>query len=195
MNLHNVEFVKSGATLEGLPPRTLPEIAFAGKSNVGKSSVINRILNRKNFARVGEAPGKTTHANYFIVDKKCYFVDLPGYGYAKVPKTEKERWGKLMEGYFASGRITLGILIVDARHAPTMNDITMADYFLQTGSPITQWQNILENRFIRIHRSYLVNGSFIRSYDNESVTVKEKILPISRMNREVIIKACQRYCI
>ena len=69
MNLHNVEFVKSGATLEGLPPRTLPEIAFAGKSNVGKSSVINRILNRKNFARVGEAPCKTTHANYFLIDK------------------------------------------------------------------------------------------------------------------------------
>ena len=144
MNLHNVEFVKSGATLEGLPPRTLPEIAFAGKSNVGKSSVINRILNRKNFARVGEAPGKTTHANYFIVDKKCYFVDLPGYGYAKVPKAEKERWGRLMEGYFASGRITLGILSVDARHAPTMNDVTMADYFLQTGCPFVVVANKMD---------------------------------------------------
>ena len=144
MNLHNVEFVKSGATLEGLPPRTLPEIAFAGKSNVGKSSVINRILNRKNFARVGEAPGKTTHANYFLVDKKCYFVDLPGYGYAKVPQAEKDRWGKLMEAYFASGRITLGILIVDARHAPTMNDVTMADYFMQTGCPFIVVANKLD---------------------------------------------------
>ena len=149
MNLHNVEFVKSGATLEGLPPRTLPEIAFAGKSNVGKSSVINRILNRKNFARVGEAPGKTTHANYFLIDKKCYFVDLPGYGYAKVPKTEKERWGKLMEGYFASGRITLGILIVDARHAPTMNDVTMADYFLQTGCPFV----VVANKMDKLKKS------------------------------------------
>ena len=144
MNLHNVEFVKSGATLEGLPPRTIPEIAFAGKSNVGKSSVINRILNRKNFARVGEAPGKTTHANYFLIDKKCYFVDLPGYGYAKVPKTEKERWGKLMEGYFASGRITLGILIVDARHAPTNNDITMARWFLDSGCPFVVVANKLD---------------------------------------------------
>ena len=149
MNLHNVEFVKSGATLEGLPPRTLPEIAFAGKSNVGKSSVINRILNRKNFARVGEAPGKTTHANYFLIDKKCYFVDLPGYGYAKVPKTEKERWGKLMEGYFASGRITLGILIVDARQAPTMNDVTMADYFLQTGCPFV----VVANKMDKLKKS------------------------------------------
>ena len=144
MNFNNVEFIKSGATIEGLPSRTLPEIAFAGKSNVGKSSVINRILNRKNFARVGEAPGKTTHANYFLVDKKCYFVDLPGYGYAKVPQSEKERWGNLMEAYFASGRITLGILIVDARHAPTMNDVTMADYFMQTGCPFVVVANKLD---------------------------------------------------
>ena len=127
-----------------MSPRSLPEIAFAGKSNVGKSSVINRILNRKNFARVGEAPGKTTHANYFLVDKKCYFVDLPGYGYAKVPQAEKDRWGKLMEAYFASGRITLGIMIVDARHAPTQNDITMADYFLQTGCPFVVVANKLD---------------------------------------------------
>ena len=144
MNFNNVEFVKSGATIEGLPPASLPEIAFAGKSNVGKSSVIKRILNRKNFARVGEAPGKTTHANYFIVDKKCYFVDLPGYGYAKVPMAEKERWGRLMEAYFASGRITLGILIVDARHAPTMNDVTMADYFMQTNCPFVVVANKLD---------------------------------------------------
>ena len=144
MNFNNVEFVKSGASIEGLPPASLPEIAFAGKSNVGKSSVINRILNRKNFARVGEAPGKTTHANYFIVDKKCYFVDLPGYGYAKVPMAEKERWGRLMEAYFASGRITLGILIVDARHAPTMNDVTMADYFMQTNCPFVVVANKLD---------------------------------------------------
>lgn len=144
MNFNNVEFIKSGATIEGLPPRSLPEIAFAGKSNVGKSSVINRILQRKNFARVGEAPGKTTHANYFLVDRRCYFVDLPGYGYAKVPQAEKDRWGRLMEAYFASGRITLGILIVDARHAPTMNDVTMADYFMQTGCPFVVVANKLD---------------------------------------------------
>ena len=151
MNLHNVEFVKSGATLEGLPPRTLPEIAFAGKSNVGKSSVINRILNRKNFARVGEAPGKTTHANYFLIDKKCYFVDLPGYGYAKVPKTEKERWGKLMENYFAANRIDLGVMIVDARHAPTNNDITMARWFLDSGCPFV----VVANKLDKVKKSQI----------------------------------------
>lgn len=149
MNFNNVEFIKSGATMEGLPLKTLPEIAFAGKSNVGKSSVINRILNRKNFARVGEAPGKTTHANFFLVDRRCYFVDLPGYGYAKVPLAEKERWGRLMEAYFASGRIDLGILIVDARHAPTMNDVTMADYFMQTGCPFV----VVANKMDKLKKS------------------------------------------
>ena len=151
MNFNNCEFVKSGATMEGLPPATLPEIAFAGKSNVGKSSVINRILNRKNFARVGEAPGKTTHANYFNIDNKCYFVDLPGYGYAKVPLSEKQRWGRLMEAYFASGRITLGILIVDARHAPTNNDIIMADYFMQTGCPFL----VVANKMDKLKKSVI----------------------------------------
>lgn len=135
MNFNKVEFLISAASTKDFPKNRLPEIAFAGKSNVGKSSVINRILNRKNFARVGETPGKTVHVNYFTVDGKCYFADLPGYGYAKVSQSEKERWGKLMEDYFASQRITLGILIVDARHAPTNNDITMARWFMDTGCP------------------------------------------------------------
>lgn len=133
MNLHNVEFLISAASTRDFPGKRLPEIAFAGKSNVGKSSVINRILNRKNFARVGEKPGKTIHVNYFTVDNKCYFVDLPGYGFAKVSQAEKERWGRLMESYFASDRIDLGVMIVDARHAPTNNDITMARWFLDSG--------------------------------------------------------------
>ncbi len=149
MNFQKVEFLKSAASIEGLPPASMPEIAFAGKSNVGKSSVINRILQRKNFARVGEAPGKTIHANYFNVDQKCYFVDLPGYGYAKVPMSEKERWGRLMEAYFASGRITLGIMIVDARHAPTKNDVIMADYFIQTGCPFV----VVANKMDKLKKS------------------------------------------
>ena len=91
MNFNNVEFLISAASENQFPTERFPEIAFAGKSNVGKSSVINRILNRKNFARVGEKPGKTVHVNYFTVDKKCYFVDLPGYGYAKVSQNEKDK--------------------------------------------------------------------------------------------------------
>lgn len=144
MNFNNVTFLISAASPKDFPQNRLPEIAFAGKSNVGKSSVINRVLNRKNFARVGDKPGKTIHVNYFTVDKKCYFVDLPGYGYAKVSQAEKDRWGKLMEDYFASSRIDLGILIVDARHAPTNNDITMARWFMESGCPFVVVANKLD---------------------------------------------------
>ena len=133
MNLHNVEFLISAANKKDFPRIRLPEIAFAGKSNVGKSSVINRLLLRKNFARVGEKPGKTIHVNYFTIDKKCYFVDLPGYGFAKVSQAEKDRWANLMKSYFAANRIDLGVMIVDARHAPTNNDITMANWFIESG--------------------------------------------------------------
>ena len=144
MNLNNVEFLISAASSKDFPNNRLPEIAFAGKSNVGKSSVINRLLNRKNFARVGDKPGKTIHVNYFTVDKRCYFVDLPGYGYAKVSQSEKERWAKLMESYFDSGRIDLGIMIVDARHAPTANDITMAQWFMGSNCPFVVVANKLD---------------------------------------------------
>lgn len=151
MNFNNVEFLISAASPQNFPNNDIPEIAFAGKSNVGKSSVINRILQRKNFARVGETPGKTIHVNYFTIDKKCYFVDLPGYGYAKVPQAEKERWGKLMENYFAADRIDLGIFIVDARHAPTNNDITMANWFLESGCPFV----VVANKLDKVKKSQI----------------------------------------
>ena len=144
MNFQKVEFLISAANPKDFPKNRLPEIAFAGKSNVGKSSVINRLLQRKNFARVGEKPGKTIHVNYFTVDSKCYLVDLPGYGYAKVSQSEKERWGKLMEDYFAANRIDLGVMIVDARHAPTNNDITMASWFIQSGCSFVVIANKLD---------------------------------------------------
>ena len=159
MNFQNVEFLISAASPESLPKRRLPEIAFAGKSNVGKSSVINRLLQRKNFARVGDKPGKTIHVNYFLVDNSCYLVDLPGYGFAKVSQAEKERWGKLMEDYFAAGRITLGILIVDYRHPPTNNDITMANWFLESGCPFV----VVANKLDKLKKSeYAQNLAVIR---------------------------------
>jgi GTP-binding protein len=137
MNLNNVEFIKSAARPSDFIRDGLAQIVFAGKSNVGKSSVINRLLNRKNFARVGGSPGKTVHVNYFLIDKKLYFVDLPGYGYAKVSKQERDRWGNLMESFFAEQElISLGILIVDARHKPTGDDITMMNWFKETGRPV-----------------------------------------------------------
>ncbi len=144
MNFQNVEFLISAASPKDFPAARLPEIAFAGKSNVGKSSVINRLLQRKNFARVGDKPGKTIHVNYFTLDRKCYLVDLPGYGFAKVSQSEKERWGKLMEDYFAANRITLGVLIVDYRHPPTNNDVTMARWFLDSGCPFVVVANKMD---------------------------------------------------
>ena len=151
MNFQKVEFLISAASTKDFPKTRLPEIAFAGKSNVGKSSVINRILQRKNFARVGEKPGKTIHVNYFTVDGKCYIVDLPGYGFAKVSAQEKARWGKLMEDYFAAQRIDLGVLIVDYRHPPTNNDITMAQWFIQSGCPFV----VVANKMDKLKKSEL----------------------------------------
>ena len=151
MNFQNVEFLISAAAPKDFPKNRLPEIAFAGKSNVGKSSVINRVLQRKNFARVGDKPGKTVHVNYFVIDRKCYLVDLPGYGFAKVSQSEKERWAKLMEDYFAAGRIDLGVLIVDYRHPPTNNDITMANWFLDSGCPFV----VVANKMDKLKKSEL----------------------------------------
>ena len=152
MNFQKVEFLISAASPKDFPKTRLPEIAFAGKSNVGKSSVINRILQRKNFARVGEKPGKTIHVNYFTVDSKCYFVDLPGYGFAKVSASEKARWGKLMEDYFAANRIDLGVMIVDYRHPPTNNDITMANWFIQSGCPFV----VVANKMDKLKKNELL---------------------------------------
>ena len=152
MNFQNVEFLISAAAPKDFPKNRLPEIAFAGKSNVGKSSVINRLLQRKNFARVGDKPGKTVHVNYFVIDGKCYLVDLPGYGFAKVSQQEKERWGRLMEDYFASARIDLGVLILDYRHPPTNNDITMANWFLESGCPFV----VAANKMDKLKKSELV---------------------------------------
>lgn len=145
VNLQNAEFILSAASPKDFLRDRMPQIAFAGRSNVGKSSVINRILNRKNFARVGAAPGKTTHINYFKIDNTFYLVDLPGYGYAKVSKAERDRWGRLMEGYFADPELmTLGVMIVDSRHKPTADDCTMAQWYRDAGCPFLVVANKLD---------------------------------------------------
>lgn len=145
LNVNRAEFVKSAASPQQFIRSSMPSVVFAGKSNVGKSSVINRLLNRKNFARVGASPGKTVHVNYFRIDDKLYFVDLPGYGYAKVSQTERERWGRLMEDFFAQpGLIDLGVMIVDARHKPTADDVTMAQWFKSSGCSMVVVANKLD---------------------------------------------------
>ena len=152
MNLQNVCFVKSAVQPSDFIRDGLPSVVFAGKSNVGKSSVINCLLNRKNFARVGANPGKTVHINYFRVDNQSYFIDLPGYGYAQVSHAERERWGKLMERFFADPEfISLGILIVDVRHPPTENDQIMSNWFLKTGCPMV----VVANKTDKVKKSAL----------------------------------------
>ena len=135
MNINNVKFEASFGTARQLPPSDLPEIVFAGKSNVGKSSLINRFFNRKSLARVSAVPGKTTTVNFFTLEG-VRFADLPGYGYAKRSAAEIRRWGELMEGYFAQGRqIRLVVQLLDMRHDPTADDRTMLGFLSQAGYP------------------------------------------------------------
>ena len=145
INFNRAELVLSAVRQGAFIRDGRAQVTFAGRSNVGKSSVINRLLNRKNFARVGATPGKTTQVNYFLIDGKIYFTDLPGYGYAKVSKDERDRWGRLMESYFQEpGLITLGVLIVDARHKPTADDVTMRNWFRETDCPLIVVANKLD---------------------------------------------------
>lgn len=133
MKYEKAEFKSAYGTFEQLPLSDLPEIAFAGRSNVGKSSLLNKLFMRKNLARVSSVPGKTITINFYGVDG-VNFVDLPGYGYAKVSRSEKQRWAKMMEGYFNSGRnIKLVVQLIDMRHPPTNDDIMMMEFLESSG--------------------------------------------------------------
>ena len=151
LNFAKAEFVRSAADSSSFLRDGLPQLAFAGRSNVGKASVINRLCGRKNLAYVGASPGKTAQINYFLIDQGAYLVDLPGYGYAKVSKEEKARWGRLMDSYFQAGPevLTAGVLIVDIRHKPTNNDIIMHNWFLETGCP----EIVVANKLDKLKRS------------------------------------------
>lgn len=152
LNVHNAEFIRSAVKREDFPRDLLPQVVFSGRSNVGKSSVINRLLNRKNIARVAASPGKTIHINYFLIDQKIYLVDLPGYGYAKVSKTERARWGKVIETWFEdTSLMTLGVMIVDIRHKPSNDDCTMAEWYKASGKPFI----IVANKQDKIKKSEL----------------------------------------
>ena len=135
MDFKHLEFEFAAGRKDQLPASNLPEIVFSGKSNVGKSSLLNRLVNRKALARVSATPGKTATINFYRL-VGCCFVDLPGYGYAKVSKSEKERWASLVEGYFAQQRqIALVIQLIDMRHKPSANDLQMIDFLQGMGAP------------------------------------------------------------
>ncbi len=137
MNYHNVSFLASYGLSKQLPPSKQMEVAFAGRSNVGKSSLINKLLGRKALARVSAVPGKTATINFYDLDGRIHLVDLPGYGYAKVAKSEKWRWAELIEGYLNDeGRdLALVVLLVDMRHPATRLDVDMVNYLIETEKP------------------------------------------------------------
>ncbi len=175
MNFNKAEFVISAANNRDFIHNDLPQVAFAGRSNVGKSSTINRILNRKNFARVGAEPGKTVHVNYFLIDSQLYLVDLPGYGFAKVSKAERDRWGKLMEAYFADPEtLDVGVMIVDARHKPTADDCTMADWFKSTGAPLI----VVANKLDKVKKSQL-EGNLALIRETLQLDEASELIPFS----------------
>ena len=194
LNFNKVEFIRSAVKKEDFLRDGLPQMAFAGRSNVGKSSVINRLVNRKNFARVGASPGKTSQINYFRIDSGAYLVDLPGYGYAKVSKAERDRWGRLMESYFASGLITMGVMIVDARHKPTADDVTMANWFYDAERPVIVAANKLdklkkseiEPNLARIRETLgLREGAALVPFSAERGDGKEQLIALLREMLEV----------
>lgn len=191
MNTQLVKFIRSAASKKDFLRDGRHTVVFAGRSNVGKSSLINSLLNRKNFARVGGTPGKTVQVNYFLVDG-VYFVDLPGYGYARVSGDERRRWGELMEDYFAEQElITLGILIVDARHAPTADDRTMADYFRAAGRPFV----VAANKCDKLKKSE-IEPSVQRIRETLALEEDTEVIPYScenGMGRRDLLGIIEKY--
>ena len=208
LNFAKAEFVRSAGRREDFIRDGLPQFAFAGRSNVGKSSVINRLVGRKNLAYVGASPGKTTQVNYFLIDRRAYLVDLPGYGYARVSQAEKERWAKLMESYFQeeADRITTGVLIVDielggpppgwlmedTRHKPTANDLVMHDWFRQTGCP----EIVVANKLDKLKKSQ-VEPALQLVRETLELTEADILLPFSAekgMGKEDLIRLLVQTC-
>lgn len=192
MNFNNVRFLTSVFDLDNAPEHILPEIVFAGRSNVGKSSMINKLLNRKNFARISATPGKTASINYFVIDESLYFADLPGYGYAKVSEKEKNRWSSLIEAYFNSSRqITLVLLLVDVRHTPSEFDYVMRDFLDSAGLPyiivLTKCDKLSNNQL----------KARLDEIRKELDCEESRLLPFSSVNgkgKEELIKILEGCC-
>ncbi len=137
MKIRSSEFVTSAVKPDQWPTDGLPEIALAGRSNVGKSSLINRLLNRKNLARTSQTPGKTQTLNYFIINDAFYFVDVPGFGYAKVSQAERRAWGRMIETYLTENKqLKVVVQLVDLRHPPSVDDVQMYKFLKHYGIPV-----------------------------------------------------------
>ena len=173
--IKTIEFIKSAAGRDQFISDGLPQVAMIGRSNVGKSSVINCLTGRKTLARVSSSPGKTAQVNYFLIDGRYYLVDLPGYGYAKVSKAEKERWGNLMEEFFAlPEQLSMGILLVDIRHKPTGDDVQMAE--VMRGAPYRRV--VLANKLDKLKKSQ-IEPSLALIRETLSLSKEEPLFPFS----------------
>ncbi len=194
MNFLKPEFITSAASESGFIADGRPQIVFAGRSNVGKSSVINALTGRRNLARVGAQPGKTAQINYFLIDETAYLVDLPGYGYAKVSQAERDRWGRLMEAYFARRElITLGCMIVDARHKPTADDLTMAGWFRSAQCPLV----VVANKLDKLKKSEIEPNLALISA-SLALTDSDALVPFSaekKTGREALITEIEKRCL
>ena len=178
MRYDKAEFKAAYGTFGQLPESDLPEIAFAGRSNVGKSSLLNKLFGRKNLARVSSVPGKTITINFYQIDE-YNFVDLPGYGYAKVAKTEKDRWAEMMEGYFNSDRnIKLVVQLVDMRHPPTKDDLMMMEFLQSTGYEFI----VVMTKADKLKKKKDYNERIEKSKQEMSFVPEERIIPFSSEN-------------
>ncbi len=180
MVIKNVSLETVCGITSTLPENTLPEIAFAGKSNVGKSSLINGLMNRKSLARTSSQPGKTQTINYYNINDELYFVDLPGYGYATANEKVKAQWGKLIEDYLHQSKKILAVfLLIDIRHAPSENDRIMYDWILQRGyKPI-----IIATKLDKIKRSQVAKQTKLIC-DTLQVEEDTMVLPYSALNKQ-----------
>jgi GTP-binding protein len=180
MIIKNVELETVCGVTSVLPENELPEIAFAGKSNVGKSSLINGLVNRKALARTSSQPGKTQTINFYNVNRELYFVDLPGYGYAKVSEKEKQNWGKMIERYLHNSQCLKAVfLLVDIRHEPSANDVNMYQWILANGyEPI-----IIATKLDKIKRSQIQKNIKILK-TGLNVVPNTKILPFSAQTKQ-----------
>ena len=182
MRLEKAEFEFAAGTAQQLPPSDMPEIVFAGRSNVGKSSLINRLVNRKSLARVSSQPGKTATINFYVCDG-ARLVDLPGYGFAKVSHDEKRRWAELIEGYFNQERdIRLIILLIDSRHKPSQGDLDMLDFLEQTGLPAL----IVLTKIDKLNKSE--RASRLAALPDELECDEDILLPFSAVTGEGVEK-------
>lgn len=185
MKINNSEFVISAVAKKQYPEGSLPEIALAGRSNVGKSSLINKIINRKNLARTSGKPGKTQTLNFYLIENMFYFVDLPGYGFAKVSKEVKKKWGVFIEDYLKNRKNLKGVIqIIDLRHPPTKDDIAMFEWIRHFGVPvllvatkadkISKGQHLKHKKIIR--EELLINNDDILLFSAETGLGKDQVI-------------------